>query len=546
VGIQASEDFLEFKGQTLMGGNLRLSSFTQPVGNQEPLKNAPLIGNAGAGLIGNAGAGLIGNAGAGLIGNAGAGLIGNAGAGLIGNAGAGLIGNAGAGYRTMYAGGTPAATVIVEAVDPATGQPVGRVVQNADGTYSMRLPKSSRQRGLVFQATALMGREVSGFLAAPVAVSPNKTGTSTLDLTAGTTTVALTNVLLLNGGKHFNLQTGFRGIKSTELTAMVAYQKQETVTEAAKAIDKAVSKTLGKAVAGTAAPGGPTVVTAAVAINFDQIIARTTTVSQSLAKKTVQVSAKADEKSLAGNIAARDKIFEGLAEAAAATPKPATPTPAPTPTPTPDPGATPTPTPDPAATPTPEPGPEPEPSLSAEEEVTLELTDIVKDLEAVITLAAEKVDITALKQEADEVVKVAAEKPVEVQAEAPPPVVIAAELPPPPPLIIRSVTVAPGLSAINAPPLSGTADRRFRTNIRLFATLDASDGNVHEVDWFISDTKVAKIATDSFNPEAIVTALPSNGTASVVVTAFSVDDRAKVATASVVITNFGSVSAKVR
>ncbi|MBM3274855.1 MAG: hypothetical protein FJZ00_06865, partial [Candidatus Sericytochromatia bacterium] len=461
-----------------------------------------------------------------------AGLIGNAGAGLIGNAGAGLIGNAGAGYRTMYAGGTPPATVIIEAVDPATGKPVGRVIQNADGSYTMRLPKSSSQRGLVFQATALMGREVSGYLAAPVAVAPNKSGSSTLDLTAGTTTVAMTNILFLNGGKHFNLQTGFRGIKSTELTAMVAYQKQETVTEAAKAIDKAVAKTLGKAVAGSAAPDSPTIFSAAVSTNFDQIFARTTTVSQSLAKKTVQVSAKADEKSLAGNIAARDKIFEGLAEAAAATPKPATPTPAPTPTTPPDPAAT--------------PAPEPEPALGAEDEISLELTEIVKDLEAVITRAAEKVDIAALKKEADEVVKVAAEKPVEVQAEAPRPVVIAAELPPPPPLIIRSLTVAPGLSAINAPPLRGTADKRFRTSIRLFATLDASDGNVHEVDWSISDATVARIATDSFNPEAVITARPANGTASIVVTAFSVDDRTKQATASVVITNFGSVSAKVR
>ncbi|MBM3269928.1 MAG: hypothetical protein FJZ01_20025 [Candidatus Sericytochromatia bacterium] len=546
--LALSDDSVVFAGETLMGANTRLSQFVTPVQNQEPLRNAPLIGNAGAGLIGNAGAGLIGNAGAGLIGNAGAGLIGNAGAGLIGNAGAGLIGNAGAGlignagagYRTQVHGGPQPATVLIEVVDPSTGVAVATVIQGKDGKYAAKIPKTASQRGLMIQATAIVGREVSGFLSSPVSVAPNATGGVPVDLTAGTTTVSMTNILLLNGGKHFHLQKGFRGLKSTELVAMVAYQKQETIEAAARTIDRSVAKAVDKGAATPAQGSGAPV--AVTALSFDTLITKTQTVAQTIAKKSAEKSQEAGN-SLAALTATTGQILDTLAKQAPA-PVP-TPRPTPKPTPTPDPAATPAPTPAPGATPAPT--PEPEPEVEAEEDLLLvELDTAITALLAEVKEAASKVDVEAIKKEATEIVKTAAERPVEIVAEAPPPAVVAATIPPPPPLIIRSITLAPATSIINAPPATGKADKRYRTSIKLTGFLDASDGFPHEVTWKLTGPDLVTIATDSFNPEATIVARPYTARGSVLVTCTSIDDPRVSATASVFVDGVGGVAAELR
>jgi hypothetical protein len=178
--------------------------------------------------------------------------------------------------------------------------------------------------------------------------------------------------------------------------------------------------------------------------------------------------------------------------------------------------------------------------------IIADLETVTDDLSAAVSAAAKEVRVDEIKKAENAIVQQAAEQVLDVPANAPPPVV-SATLPPPPPLIIRSLALLPETASINAPPLDGKPDRRFATSVRLFAAVDASDGFQHDVVWEASPPGLVTLATDSFDPNVVVKANPSKRAGQVTITATTREGSPpRSATASVVITNFGAVSARVR
>ncbi|MBM3269222.1 MAG: hypothetical protein FJZ01_16395 [Candidatus Sericytochromatia bacterium] len=139
-------------------------------------------------------------------------------------------GAAPAGYR-VQAG---EAALYVEAVDLADGARVAIVKADAAGRYRIPFDRPG-PRALAIQATTLAGSKVTGFLAAPL--SQPATGAAALDVTPGTTAIALACARLAGVGPELVADKGFRGFKAAALPDLVARLDAPTTGGAAAVLD---------------------------------------------------------------------------------------------------------------------------------------------------------------------------------------------------------------------------------------------------------------------------------------------------------------------
>lgn len=136
----------------------------------------------------------------------------------------------------------------IQFVDLVTGEVAATASTDPTGRYSARLTFKGTERPYVAQ-TILRNKfnQVVGFLAAPLGVDVSTVGgkRAEVDLSPGTTMVAFSSVLLTEAYPSFNLRTGFVGLKSSRLAAMVGTIVPVRLQEAAALLDQ--SRTLSQA-----------------------------------------------------------------------------------------------------------------------------------------------------------------------------------------------------------------------------------------------------------------------------------------------------------
>lgn len=137
----------------------------------------------------------------------------------------------------------------IQFVDVTTGQVAATASTDPLGHYAARLVFKGTERPFVAQ-TVLRNQlnQVVGFLAAPMGVDVSTVGgkRAQVDLTPGTTMVAFTSVLLTETYPTFDLRTGFVGLKSERLAAMVSTLPPARLQSAAALLDQ--SRTLNQAI----------------------------------------------------------------------------------------------------------------------------------------------------------------------------------------------------------------------------------------------------------------------------------------------------------
>lgn len=136
----------------------------------------------------------------------------------------------------------------IQFVDVTTGEVAATASTDPTGQYSARLVFKGTERPYIAQ-TVLRNQlnQVVGFLAAPLGVDVSTVGgkRARVDLTPGTTMVAFSSVLLTEAYPTFDLRTGFVGIKSQRLAAMVSTIPPAKLQSAAALLDQ--SRTLNQA-----------------------------------------------------------------------------------------------------------------------------------------------------------------------------------------------------------------------------------------------------------------------------------------------------------
>lgn len=136
----------------------------------------------------------------------------------------------------------------IQFIDLVTGEVAATASTDAAGQYSARLTFRGTEHPYVAQ-TILRNRfnQVVGFLAAPMGVDVSTVGgkRAQVDLSPGTTMVAFSSVLLTEAYPSFDLRTGFVGLKSKRLAAMVGTIVPGRLQQAAALLDQ--SRTLNQA-----------------------------------------------------------------------------------------------------------------------------------------------------------------------------------------------------------------------------------------------------------------------------------------------------------
>ncbi|MNX90463.1 hypothetical protein D3C86_1225160 [compost metagenome] len=134
---------------------------------------------------------------------------------------------------------------LVEFIDLATGEVAATASTGDDGRYSTKLVFKGARHSYMAQTILRNGRDqVVGFLAAPVGVDVSQPvgKRPTLDLSAGSTLVALSTTLLSEAYPTFDLTKGYAGIKSDRLAAMVGAIPPQRIQGAAALLNQ--SRTL--------------------------------------------------------------------------------------------------------------------------------------------------------------------------------------------------------------------------------------------------------------------------------------------------------------
>jgi hypothetical protein len=147
-----------------------------------------------------------------------------------------LTAEGGATYRTQ-AGGS--GTVYVEAVDLADGS--RHAIARADGAGRFKLPLAApaADRALAIQATFLASGQVTGFLAA-CTVQPNgKSQALRVDVTPGSTAIALASARLAGVGPELVANNGFRAFAAAKLRDLVLRTGASASAGAAAILDGA-------------------------------------------------------------------------------------------------------------------------------------------------------------------------------------------------------------------------------------------------------------------------------------------------------------------
>ncbi|HEY9900476.1 MAG TPA: hypothetical protein V6D00_14970 [Pantanalinema sp.] len=134
---------------------------------------------------------------------------------------------------------------LVEFVDLETGEVAATATTGQDGLYATRLVFKGTRHSYMAQTILRNARgQVVGFLAAPVGVDVSLPvgKRPSLDLSAGSTLVALSTTLLSDAYPTFDMTKGYAGIKSGRLAAMVGTIPPHRLQGAASLLDQ--SRTL--------------------------------------------------------------------------------------------------------------------------------------------------------------------------------------------------------------------------------------------------------------------------------------------------------------
>lgn len=130
----------------------------------------------------------------------------------------------------------------IEVIDPETGEVVGTSKTDAAGRYELRVfSRGARSTGFLLQARLMnaLGQTI-GFLAAPVgvravSVDARRVG---MDVSAGSTLLAFTSMLMSERFLDLSLTAGFAGLRSPRLARVIAEVDTEAAQQASRVLDR--------------------------------------------------------------------------------------------------------------------------------------------------------------------------------------------------------------------------------------------------------------------------------------------------------------------
>lgn len=131
---------------------------------------------------------------------------------------------------------------LIEIIDPETGEVIGTGRTDANGRFTTRaFARGSRQAAFILQAVLknALG-QTAGILAAPVgnrvvSVEAKRKG---VDVTAGSTLLAFTSMLMSENFNDITLEKGFAGIRSVRLSRLVSEIDNEQANQAASVLNR--------------------------------------------------------------------------------------------------------------------------------------------------------------------------------------------------------------------------------------------------------------------------------------------------------------------
>ena len=131
---------------------------------------------------------------------------------------------------------------LIEIIDPETGEVVGTGRTNANGEFRTVAHARGRNRtAFILQAVLRNARgETIGILAAPMGarvISPD-TKRKGVDVTAGSTLLAFTSMLMSENFNDLTLKKGFAGLKSVRLSRLVSEIDNDDSESAARVLDR--------------------------------------------------------------------------------------------------------------------------------------------------------------------------------------------------------------------------------------------------------------------------------------------------------------------
>lgn len=130
----------------------------------------------------------------------------------------------------------------IEVIDPETGEVVGTAITDAAGRYEVRVfARGARSRGFLLQARLKnpLGQTI-GILAAPVgvravSVDSRRVG---MDVSAGSTLLAFTSMLMSERFLDLSLSEGFAGLRSPRLARVIAEVDGVNAQKASRVLDR--------------------------------------------------------------------------------------------------------------------------------------------------------------------------------------------------------------------------------------------------------------------------------------------------------------------
>lgn len=126
--------------------------------------------------------------------------------------------------------------LVLEAVDPASGELLARKIAEAGGPFELLLARRVAAWGVVLQATAVTNGKVGGYLCATLAIRPSDAQVPEADMNPGTTALAFADALLAGARAEFDVDQGFRGFKSGQIARLVAERDASASAAAAAAL----------------------------------------------------------------------------------------------------------------------------------------------------------------------------------------------------------------------------------------------------------------------------------------------------------------------
>lgn len=130
---------------------------------------------------------------------------------------------------------------LVEVIDPETGEVVARGRTDANGQFRTRAAaRDSSKTAFIVQAVLKNAAgQAAGILVAPLGASvvSVETKRKSLDVTAGTTLLAFTSMLMSENVNDITLDKGFTGIQSVRLSKLLQEIDSTEINKAAKVLD---------------------------------------------------------------------------------------------------------------------------------------------------------------------------------------------------------------------------------------------------------------------------------------------------------------------